>query len=490
MSSDADMGGTLSGRTAKGVFWSLLEQFLQRGTGVLVTLLLAGFLSPNDYGLMAIMAVFLAIAGAFMNFGFLQALIRLQPAQPEHFSTVFVANLLLGLASYALLFGFAPFIARLYGESALVPLLRVAGLVVIINALQVVHQAHLSRAMNFRARVGISLPAALASGGLAILLAWLGAGAWALVAQALCVSVVSTALLWRLGLWRLSWHFSRDAFSALACFSYKLFLSGLLDIVFRNLYVAIIARLFSTSTAGLYFFANQAKELVIQQLVSAVQRVTYPALATVQDDGPRLKAGYRKVITVSCFLLFPVMLLLAALAEPLFEALLPPHWLPAAPYLQLMCLGALLYPVHAINLNVLQVKGRSDLFLGLEVLKRLMVLPILFMGSRYGVEGILIGNIMASLLAYLPNSYYSVRLIDYRYGEQLADFLPALLVSALVAGGVWSLVKLLPLQPLLSLLLYGLLGTLAYVAIAMLCRLQGGVLLLGMLKSRYRKRSE
>jgi len=424
---------TLRKRTITGILWNFTEQLGRRGIGVVITLLLARFLVPADYGLVAMMAVFLAVATSLMDSGFKQALIRLQDAKQVDFNTAFYANLCLGVLSYFLLFLAAPLIAEFYNEPRLTILIRVAGLAIPINAFQVVQVAILSRELNFKTQLQATIPAGIISGLIAVGMAYAGFGVWALIAQMQLSAIITTLFLWWIQSWRPTRAVSRQSLANMYNFGYKLFLSGLLDTIFQNLYVIVIAKLFAASIAGHYFFATKLRDLVIQQLVGSIQNVTYPALSSLQADHARLKAGFSKVIQVTTFVLFPSMLLLAALAEPLFKVLLPAKWLPAVIYLQLMCIAGVMYPLHSINLNILKVKGRSDLFLYLEVFKKMMVLVILAISFRYGVIGILIGQIISSVLSYIPNSYFSAKLINYTIREQIADFMPGLALSSVVA---------------------------------------------------------
>lgn len=453
---------SLANKTTAGIVWNFVEQLARRGITVAVTLLLAYFLTPEDFGLVAMMAVFLALGASLMDSGFRQALIRLKDATQIDFNTGFYANITLGLLAYALLFLSAPWIASFYQEPKLVDLVRVASLAIIINAFQVIQVTILSRDLNFKAQLKANLPAAVISGVLAVALAYLDWGVWALVTQMLVSALLVTLLLWMQNIWRPSLSFSFSSLKKMYNFGYKLFLSGVLDTVFRNMYVIVIAKFFSASIAGLYFFAEKIKELVISQLVSSIQTVTYPALATLQDDNIRLKAGYRKVLAMTTFLLFPVMLFLAALSQPLFEFLLPEKWLPAVIYLQLMTIAGVLYPLHSINLNILQVKGRSDLFLYLEVLKKIMIVLVFWVSFKFGIIGILIGQMVTSILAYIPNSYFSYHLIGYSIKEQLTDFVPALLLSTTIAGLIFILQDLLEWWPLAELVVFSALAGLLY----------------------------
>lgn len=457
----------------------------QRGIGILVTLLLAHFLVPADFGLMAMLAVFITIAGSLMESGFKQALIRKKDALQRDFNTAFYANILLGFLSYGLLFIIAPAVAVFYDEPRLTDLIRVVGISIPITAFQVVQIANLSRSLNFKTQLKATVPATIASGLIAISLAYLGFGVWALVAQTLMVSTLTTLILWAMQLWQPTLEFSRQSLSDMFGFGYKLFLSDLLNIVFKNLYIVVIAKLFLAPIAGFYFFAEKIKDLIISQLVLSIMTVTYPALSILQDEDIRLKAALRKVIQVTTFLLFPAMLFLAALAEPLFHVFLPDTWLPAAVYLQLMCITALLYPLHSINLNILKIKGRSDLFLYISIIKKLIILIILLISLPYGVIGILIGQIAASVLAYIPNSYYSVKLINYSIREQLADVFPGLFLSVFIAGVIYGAIELSVFATLLQLVIFSGIAVTGYLLGAHLLRLNALQLAMSLYRERF-----
>ncbi|TKD62739.1 lipopolysaccharide biosynthesis protein [Cobetia marina] len=438
---------SLTKKTTVGILWNFVDQLLRRGMASIVTLLLARLLLPEDFGLMAMVLVFLTIASAMMDSGFQQAILRLPALGPRDASTAFFSNIGFGVVAYVLLYLSAPLIADFYAEPRLVVLVRIGGLVVLINAFEVIQGAMLNRALDFRTRMKAGIPGSVISGSVAVLLGWLGFGVWALAGQMLTAAFVTTALLWWWGSWRPRLTFDMDAFKAMFSFGYKMFLSRMLDVVFVNLYVLVIAKLFSASVAGLFFFADRLKELVINQLVTAIQNVTFPALASIQHDPVRLKDAYRRILQLMVYLLFPGVLLMAALARPLFEALFPDRWLDAVPYLQLMCIAAVMHPLSALNLNVLQVKGRSDLFLGLEVIKKLLICVVLVFTWQHGVIAILIGQIVVAVLSYIPNAWFSRTLIDYSIREQCADFLPSLMLSSAIALCCWLAVEHLAASP-------------------------------------------
>ena len=480
----------LKKRTAIGVVWKFSEQLARRGIGIVVTILLARFLIPEDFGLIAMMAVFLGIAGQLMDSGFAEALIQKKDASDADFNTAFYTNLLFGLIAYGLLFTAAPYIADYYTEPRLINLIRIAGLSIIINSFQVIQNAILSRELNFKAQLKVSLPASAVSGLIAVIFAYLDYGVWALIIQMLVASVLRTLLLWAMKIWRPKWLFSFHSLKNMLGFSSYLLIAGLSNILFVNMYVVVIAKYFSAILAGYYFFANRIKTLVVSQLVASIQTVTYPALSKIQDDPVRLKSGYRKVIAITTFLLFPAITLLAALAEPLFHIFLSDRWLPAVVYLQLMSIVAILNPLHAINVNILKVAGRSDLVLYIGFFKKFMMIMIFVISFNYGVIGILIGQIISSVLTYIPNSYYSSRLIGYSVREQLADFIPGLMLSGSIALLAYSLVLFIDWPATVELLVFGTLAVILYLTGAHLLKLHAYLLAREMITEKLKKRKQ
>lgn len=476
---------TLGQKTATGVFWNFLELTGRQGINVLVTLLLARFLTPGDFGLVAMLSVFFAIANALMDAGFRQALIRKKDATPVDYSTMFYTNLALGLLSYGLLFISSPSIASFYKEPRLILLTRIVGVVVLINSFQFVQIVDLTRRLDFKTQFKVTVPAGVISGIVAVVMATKGFGVWSLVAQMLISPLLITISLWTINSWRPSLAFSLTSFREMFSFGSKLFLSGVLDIVFRNVYVIVIGKLFAATVAGWYFFTTKVIEIVVGQLSGSIQKATYPALASIQDDDARLKNAYRKVIKATVYVVFPTMTFLAALAEPLFRLLLNPRWLPAVPYLQLLCVSALVYPLHVVNLNILQVKGRSDLFLYLEILKKAIIVVVILISVRFGIYGLLLGQIATSFFAYIPNSYFSARLINYPAKEQLMDVLPTLGI-ALLSGAVMFLIGLLPDSNASLLIFFSqvIVGGVSYILLSLVIKLEAQMQLWGLCKSR------
>lgn len=462
----------LSSKTAIGFFWNFAEQLSKRGIGIVVTLLLARFLTPDDYGLMAIIGVFLAIAYNFMDLGFNQAIIRKHNATEDDFSTAFYANLAMGFCSYIMLFISAPLIAAFYEEPRLIILIRVIGIAILINPFQSIQTSILSRNLNFKAQLKAAVPAAFISGIIAVIMAYMGFGVWALISQTILSTLIITIFLWFISAWKPTLVFNQKSLSEMLGFSLKLFLSDLLDTIFRNIYLVVIAKLFTAAIAGRYFFATKITELIFNQLVNSIQKVTYPVLAILQEDDVRLKAGYKKVIQVTTFALFPILAIVASLAQPMFIVFLSDQWLPAVPYLQLMCIAGMVYPLQSINLNILKVKGRSDLFLYLQTLNKLIIVIILSMSLQFGIMGILTGQIISSLLSYLPISYYSGKIIDYPVKEQIFDFLPGLILSITNASLIYFLIGISTYPPLIELILFGTLAGGIYIVTSYVFKLE------------------
>ncbi|MFP3364173.1 lipopolysaccharide biosynthesis protein [Pseudoalteromonas sp. SIMBA_148] len=472
----------LGNKTALGVLWSFIEQFLRRGISVIVTLLLAYFLTPADYGLIAMIVLFLALGNTLMESGFKQALIRKLELTELDLNTVFYSNLFLSVVAYLILYFIALPISAYYNEPRLTDLIRVGSLVLIFNAFQVVQTAILSKNMKFKLLLRANFPAALLSGGGAVILAYLNLGVWALIGQMLLSSVLISIFLWLQSSWRPKLSFSFASLLEMYNYGYKLFLSSLLDTSYKNIFVLVIAKVFSVSLAGLYFFADRVKELLVTQLITSIQTVTFPALSSIQNDSIRLKQAYKTIMQVMTFIVFPTLLIFAALAELIFRAFLPEKWLPSVAYLQLMCISSLVIPIISINLNIIKIKGFSGWYLILEIIKKISGFIALFFTFEYGVSAILFGQILSQGLNYYPSVYFSNKLVSYSFYQQLKDFVPNLLLSVFIAFLVWSMQFLLNYPPLIELVMLGTLSLAMFVGCAFILKLESLSLTLQMIK--------
>ncbi|MHA7925084.1 MAG: lipopolysaccharide biosynthesis protein [Marinobacter sp.] len=428
---------TMNRKIGVGVLWNLASLFLTRGASTIFMLFLARLLAPEAFGLVAMATVVFELANAFINSGLGAALIRSKTVSDADLNTVFYTNLLLSLVAYAALFVGAPHIAAFYSQPELTPLIQVMGLVVFINATKVVQTSILSRKMDFKTPMKANTLSVMVSGCLAVAAAWSGWGVWSLVVQMLSSAVISATVLWLVSQWRPGLQFSGESFSRLFGFGRNLLAEGLLSVLYQNSYVLVIGRFFSAELTGLYFLAKKVSNLISQQLTGAVQRATFPALSTLQDDDEALVHKYRQIMQLMVFLVAPIMALLAGTAEPLFEILFEERWFGAVFYFQVLCLVGVLYPLHSLNLNLLNVKGRSDLVLKVGIIKKLVNLSLLFVAIPFGVEGIVVSQLIGSILALIPNLYFSSRLVGYSISRQLKDVLGLILVAAFSGFGAW-----------------------------------------------------
>ena len=285
----------------------------------------------------------------------------------------------------------------------------------------------------------ISLISSISSGIIGIGMALSNMGVWSLVGQQISRQLLNTLFLWIFCKWRPVWEFSIKSFRELFGFGSKLLLSGLLDTIYKNIYYIVIGRFYTSSQLGQFTRAEQFKTIFSSNLTTVVQRVSYPVLSSIQEEPERLREAYRKVIKITMLVTFACMLGLAAVSKSLLLILIGEKWLPAVHFLQIICFSGMLYPLHAINLNILQVKGRSDLFLKLEILKKVIAIGPIIIGIFCGIEYMLYGSVCTSFIAYFLNSYYSADLINYSTKKQITDILPTFLVSLFTSAAMWSL---------------------------------------------------
>ncbi|MGF2733406.1 lipopolysaccharide biosynthesis protein [Marinobacter sp. DUT-1] len=420
-----------------GVLWNLLSMFLTRGATTIFTLLLARFLAPDAFGLVAMSMVVFEVATVFITSGLGTALIRSKEVCEADLNTVFYSNLGLSVLAYIALFGGAPYIAEFYDQPELTTLVRVMGLVVFINATKIVQGAILSRKMDFKLQMKGNTAGVLVSGTLAVGAAWNGFGVWSLVIQMLSAALVSGIVLWLGTGWRPRLQFSRESFKRLFGFGKAILAEGILDKLFQNSYVLVIGRFFGAELTGLYYFGRKFSNLISRQLTGAVQRATLPALSTLQDDNVHLKRKFRQVMQLMMAVIVPIMAILAGVSQTLFSLLFDERWQGAVPFIQVLCLVGMLYPLHSLNVNLLNVKGRSDLILKIGVFKKVVNLTLLFCAIPFGVFGIVVSQLIASILSLAPNTYYSEKLVGYTLSEQLSDIWKPILSSIFAGGSAW-----------------------------------------------------
>jgi len=432
------MGESLKKRTLNGVSWSFVDNLAGSGISFLVGLVLARLLSPSEFGIIGMITIFIALSNSIVDSGFSSALVRKLDAEKKDYDTVFIFNLIVSIFLYVLLFLSAPAISRFYKEPQLISVTRAVGLVLICNAFGIIQRTMLIKAVDFKTQANISIIASLGSGIIGIGMAIYGFGVWSLVAQQVSRQFLNSLFLWVFNSWRPSFQFSKQSFKELFGFGSKLLVSGLIDTTYKNIYYLIIGKFYTPAQLGQYTRAEQFNSVFSSNLTSVVQRVSYPVLSSIQNEDERLLAAYRKVIKSTMLVTFACMLGMAAVAKPMIVILIGEKWLPAATYLQIMCFAGMLYPLHAINLNILQVKGRSDLFLKLEIIKKaIAVFPILF-GIFLGIEYLLLAQVITSFIAFFLNSRYAEPLINYPTLQQIKDIFPTFTISLITATVMWG----------------------------------------------------
>jgi O-antigen/teichoic acid export membrane protein len=416
----------------KGVMWSSIERFSVQGVQFVLGIILARILYPSDYGLIGMIAIFMSISMSLIDSGFSQALIQKKNATEKDYNTAFYFNIITAFLVYVILFFTAKPIAVFYGEPILESLTKVVGLNIIFSSLSIVQIAKLSKSLNFKLQTKASLISVIISGSIGIYLAYIDWGVWALCIQIVVKSGLNTIMLFVLSFWRPKIMFSKKSFNSLFSFGSKLLLSGLLNAVFDNIYLIVIGKFYNITELGYYTRANQLQLLPSETITVILQRVTFPVLSSIQDQKKKLEHYYIKFIRFAAFIIFPLMIGLAVIASPLIILVLTEKWKAAATFLQLLCFVGILYPIHAINLNILKVKGRSDLFLKLEVYKKILTTLTVLITFSFGVKALIIGQIVCSVFFLFLNTFYSKKLIDYSLFNQIKDILPILFVSALM----------------------------------------------------------
>ncbi len=429
----------LKQKTLSGVFWVLLERLSFRLIQFLPTILLARLLTPAEFGLIGMLMIFILLAQTFLDSGFGVALIRKKDADHTDECSIFYFNILVGIVLAVGLFAGAPLIAGFYDQPMLTSLTRWLSLNIILKSFSLIQTTLLTRNLDFKTQLKANLTATLLGGVGGVVAAYAGLGVWSLVIQTLITSGLHTVSLWLISPWRPSLIFSLAALKSMFAFGSNMLFSSLLATFFDNLYHVFIGKVFSAAALGFYTRANSLKDMVLDMTSRNLSRVLFPAMASIQDDNERLRRVYRKYITLITFLHFPLMLGLAATAAPLINLLFSEQWAESVLFFQLMCLSALLYPLSLINLEVLKVKGRSDLFFRLELIKRAMTLVMILITIRWGIVAILIGQIINSIIAYFLNAYYTNRMIGYPISKQIADIAPNFWLSGVTASGMLML---------------------------------------------------
>lgn len=462
------MSESLGQQTMRGVGWSAVERLSYQGITFIIQIVLARLLTPDDYGVVAMLAIFLQIAQVFIDSGFANALIKKQDCTDADYSTVFYYNLGIALLLYLILFATSPAIASFYRTPLLVPVLRVLALTLIFNALSIVQQTILIKRVDFKSQSVVTFSSAVVSGAVGIFFACRGAGAWALVIQQLLNSFFRSLMYLIVVEWKPRLVFSMQSFRYMFGFGSKLLVSTLIDVIYKNLYKLVIGRKFQERDLGFY---TKAEELAIFPSTNAaniISRVCFPILSRIQNDESRLSRVYKTLIRYSSWLIFPMMTGLLVVSEPFILTVLKDPWAPAVPILRILCLDWMLDFICVLNLNLLLVKGRTDLVLRLQIVKKAIALSILFLSVPFGIAGMCWGRVLYSVISVCINTYYTKRIIGLGLLSQLGDIWPFMLASAFMGISVYLAILQVDSSQIVKLVTGVIMGIVVYSLISFL----------------------
>lgn len=431
------MTHSLKKEALKGTGWSAIERFSTQGISFLVQLILARLVMPEDYGVIAMLAIFLQIAQVFIDSGFANALIKKIDCSEEDYSTVFYYNLAVAVLIYCLFFFAAPLVSRFYDVPILTDVMRVISITLIINALCIVQRTKLVKRIDFKTQTKVSILSVVLSGFIGILLAYKGYGVWALCLQSILNSLFQFILLSLYVRWLPKMVFSKKSFAEMFSYGSKLLGASIISVIYSNLYTIVIGKRFSSETLGYYSRADQFVKFPSTNIAAIISKVSLPVLSLIQNEDEKLSYAYRQIIKYSSFIIFPLMIGLIAVAKPFILVVLSEKWIGVVPIMQILCLGFMVDHLSVLNLNLLYVKGRTDLVLKLEIVKKVIAVIILFATLPFGVITMCWGKVSYDFIAVLINSYYTKKLINLSIARQYLDILPYFVASIILFGLVF-----------------------------------------------------
>lgn len=453
--------GELKEKTLSGVKWNTIGRFSTQGVGFIIGVLLARVLSPADYGVVGMIGIFLAIAQTFIDSGFASALIRKKDCTNADYSTAFYFNIAVGAICYIVLFLSAPLIADFFETPILKDIVRVLGINLFLGSLTIVQGAKLTAAVDFKSQAKINLAATIISGSVGLTMAYTGHGVWSLVYQSIASSIVRTILYWTVTKWAPQMLFSKQSFKYLFGFGSKILSASILHTIYSHLTTIIIGKYYTPSDLGFYSRGESLARFPSMNITSILQSVTYPILSKIQDDEKRLIGAYRKYIRITSMVIFFGMCMLAAMAEPLIKTIFTEKWLNSVIYLQIFCISLMFDHLCQLNLNILYVKGRSDLVLRLEIIKKSISITMIVAAIPFGVLAICISGAIYTQIAVFINTYYTGKLFGLGYLEQVKDFIKYLVCSILAALPAY-LLTFSPLHPISVIALGGIAACFLY----------------------------
>lgn len=474
-------------KALRNLIWRFAERCGAQGVSFIVSIVLARVLTPEDYGTIALITVFTTILQVFVDSGLGTALIQKKDVDDIDFSSVFYFNILVCLVLYGGMFIAAPIIALFYDDQSLIPIIRVISLTIVVSGVKNIQQAYVSRNMLFKRFFFSTLGGIIFSAIVGIWMAYAGLGVWALVAQQLVNVTTDTIILWITVKWRPLRIFSWKRLKILLSFGWKLLISSLLDTFYNNLRNLIIGKLYSSEDLAFYNQGDRFPKVIVTNINSSIDSVLLPTMASAQDNKERVKSMTRRSIKTSTYVMAPIMIGLAACAETIVKIVLTEKWLPCVPYLQVFCITYMLWPIHTANLNAIKAMGRSDLFLKLEVIKKIMGLILLFLTMNISPLAMAYSMIVSGILSQIINSWPNRKILQYGYFEQLRDILSGIILSVIMGICVYF-ISYLPLEGILLLLIQILSGILIYVILSILFKIEEFQYLLNRVKEFFKNR--
>jgi len=482
------MSEELKQQTITGMIWSFVERFGSVMLQFIANIVLARLLTPDDFGLIGMIMVFIAISNTIVDSGFSSALIQKRDVTQEDYSTIFFVNIILALALFIILFVTAPLIAVFFHQIELINLLRVLGFVLILNAFNIIQNTQLIRNVDFKKIAIINVIATLLACTLAIILAFSGFGVWSLVVQMLAIAFFRTLFLWIWNNWRPNLIISLNSLKNLFGFGSKLLFSALLDTLYTNIQSLIIGKMFSVRDLGLYSQAIKMGEVPVTTLSGVVAQVTFPVFSRLQDDLISMKNGVKKSLKSLVYVNFPIMVLLIIIAKPLFLILFTDKWNDAVPYFQILCLPGMLLTLHITNLNILKAAGRSDIYFYLVIPKQIIGIVSIIIGIQFGIIGMLYAMAATSYICLGINAYYSGKVIKYGMKEQFKDVIPTYILSIFVGIITFLLVGFFSLQYIISMIIMIIIYSILYIGISKFLRFEALELFLSIINERVFKK--
>lgn len=473
-------------KVVSNLIWRFMERFGSQLVSFVVQIVLARMLAPSVFGTVAKVTIITSILLVFVDSGMANSLIQKKNPDDLDFSSVFFFNLAFCLVLYAGLFAAAPAIARFYKDAQLTAIIRVLGLTVVVAGVKNVQQAYVSKTLQFKRFFFATLGGTLLSAVVGIAMVYAGFGVWAIVAQQLTNVTVNTGILWLTVGWKPKWMFSFARLKGLLSYGWKLLVSGLLDTVYNKLREILIAVFYTDADLAFYNRGMTYPNLLVENINASIDSVLLPVLSAEQEHKEQVRSMTRRAIRISTYVMMPLMMGLAVCAEPLIRLLLTEKWLPCVPYLRIFCFSYAFYPLHTANLNAIKAMGRSDLFLKLEIIKKIIGVAVLAITLPYGVYAMALSLLFTSVLSQLINSWPNAKLLGYSYAKQLKDMLPAILLSVVMGLAVYP-VTLLGWSDWLTLPVQVVLGAAVYVAGSVIFKLDSFNYLLSILKKFARR---